>query len=339
MRAMACIVLLSSLSLVACGSSHSSLAPGEDGGVSDAAAAADSGSGNHDSGSSAQSDGGVGADGGTVSTLYFAVTGDTRPPTTDDVLGYPTAIVTKIYQDIEALSPPPPFTIGTGDYQDSSTRGNATASEQIPIYMQARSQYSGAFFPAMGNHECNGDDDSNCGPGSQFGTTPNFSTFLSGMLGPIHQTLPYYVIHVNATNGSWTAKFVITAANAWDTDQQTWLAATLAEKTTYTFVVRHEPSTSSGNPAGVAAIDTVMGMYPYTMLLVGHSHEYGHPYRQVALFGNGGAPPTTTGQSYGFGVFKQRADGAIVVDAIDYMTGVADPAFHFVITADGLLTQ
>jgi hypothetical protein len=345
MRAIACLVVLPSLcaALAACGSSHFSPAPEEDGGAADAGTAADTGSGSHDSGSAPGEgglpDGSVGANGGTISQLYFAVTGDSRPPSTDDVLGYPTAIITKIYQDIEALSPPPPFVIGTGDYQDSSTHSSSTASQQIPIYMHARAQYSGTFFPAMGNHECTGADDSNCGTGNQYGITPNLQEFLTGMLGPIQKTLPYYVIHVNAPNGSWTAKFVITAANAWDTDQQTWLGTALAEKTTYTFVVRHEPSTSSGNPAGVAAIDTVMAMYPYTMLLVGHSHEYGHPYRQVALFGNGGAPPTTTGQSYGFGVFKQRADGAIVVDAIDYMTGAADPSFHFVITADGLLTQ
>jgi hypothetical protein len=56
------------------------------------------------------------------------------------------------------------------------------------------------------------------------------------------------------------------------------------------------------------------------------------------VFGNGGAPPTTTGQSYGFGTFQRRAsDGAILVDAVDYMTGATDPGFHFAITADGLL--
>ena len=349
MRAIACLVLVSSITaslvVAGCGSSHSSLEPGEDGGATDAGVASDSGSAAHDS-STAQPDGGglpdgsVGPNGGTLSELYFGVTGDTRPPSTDDVLGYPTAIITKIFQDIEALSPPPPFVVATGDYQNSSTHSSATASQQIPIYMHARAQYSGAFFPAMGNHECTGADDSNCGTGNQYGITPNLTAFLTTMLGPIQETLPYYVIHVNATDGKWTSKFVFTAANAWDTTQQAWLTTALAEKTTYTFVIRHEPSTSTGNPAGVAAIDTVLGMFPYTLLIVGHSHEYRHPFRQVLLIGNGGAPPTTTGQSYGYGLVKQRAsDGALVVDAIDYMTGAADSSFHFVITADGLLTQ
>jgi hypothetical protein len=159
------------------------------------------------------------------------------------------------------------------------------------------------------------------------------------MLGPIQKTLPYYSFNVNAPDGSWTSKFVVTAPNAWDTAQQTWLGTALAQKTTYTFVIRHEPSTSSGNPAGVAAIDTLLGMNPYTLLIVGHSHEYQHPYVQVALFGNGGAPLDNPAQGYGFGTFQRRAsDGAIVVDAIDSMTGAADASFHFAITPTGALT-
>ena len=348
MRAIACLLLASSFfaPLVACGSSRSSDTPaGEDAGATDTGTGGDSGSGNHDSGSTEHADGGalpdgsVGPNGGTLSELYFAVTGDTRPPSADDVSGYPTAIITKIYQDIEALSPPPPFVVATGDYQDSSTHSSSTAHRADRHLHACPVALSGAFFPAMGDHECTGADDSNCGSGNQYGITPNLTAFLTGMLGPIEKTLPYYEIHVNAPDGKWTSKFVFTAANAWDATQQAWLTTALAEKTTYTFVVRHEPSTSTGNPAGVAAIDTLLGMYPYTMLLVGHSHEYKHPYRQVALFGNGGAPPNVVGQSYGYGVFKMRADGAIVVDAIDYMTGLADSSFHFVITADGLLTQ
>jgi hypothetical protein len=343
MRVTASLVLLSSLaaSLAACGSSPSSASPdGDSGAGSPEAGAGSDGAAGHDGGAreGGPSGGGIGADGGTLSDLYFAVTGDTRPPSADDVSGYPTAIVTKIFQDIEALDPRPPFVVATGDYQDSSIRSSSTALQQIGLYMQARGQYSGAFFPGMGNHECTGADDSNCGPGTNYGTTPNLSAFLSDMLGPIHKTLPYYVFDVNATDGSWTSKFVVTAPNAWDTDQQTWLSSTLAEKTTYTFVIRHEPSSSSGNPAGVAAIDTLLGTYPYTLLIEGHSHEYKHPYRQEVIFGNGGAPPTTAGQSYGFGTFQRRSsDGAIVVDAVDSMTGATDPSFHFAISATGLL--
>jgi hypothetical protein len=282
---------------------------------------------------------GLGPDGGNVSTLYFAVVGDTRPPTEDDMSGYPTGVITKIYQDIEALEPRPPFVVSTGDYQFSSTGSHSTASQQVAMYMQARALYSGLWYPAMGNHECTGGDTSNCPAGSN--PTANFSAFASAMLEPIQKTLPYYVIHVNAADGAWTAKFVITAANAWDSNQQAWLTSAMAEKTTYTFVVRHEPSTSTPIPAGVGAIDSIIGSAPYTLLIVGHSHEYGHysDSPKVALLGNGGAPLTNPSKNYGYGTFTQRADGAIVCDELDYMSGAKDPNYHFVIKADGTLTQ
>src|SRR5207245_2657438 len=43
--------------------------------------------------------GSIGPNGGTVSSLYFAVVGDTRPGNIDATSSYPTAIITKIYQD------------------------------------------------------------------------------------------------------------------------------------------------------------------------------------------------------------------------------------------------
>jgi hypothetical protein len=57
----------------------------------------------------------------------------------------------------------------------------------------------------------------------------------------------------------------------------------------------------------------------------------------VVTFGNGGAPLTS--KSYGYGLFSQRCDGAILVDEIDYQSGATDGQFHFVIKADGTLTQ
>src|SRR5947209_4916787 len=44
--------------------------------------------------------GSIGAGGGSVSSLYFAVVGDTRPPNPDDTARYPTLIIDKIYSDI-----------------------------------------------------------------------------------------------------------------------------------------------------------------------------------------------------------------------------------------------
>jgi len=304
--------------------------------------------------------GSVGASGGSISRLVFGVVGDTRPASEDDVSGYPTSVITKIYQDIQALSPRPPLVLGTGDYQFSSTSDNSEATQQIDLYMQARGGYSGAFFPAMGNHECgvgsgcSTSDNCNCVSGQGGTNTANLQAFLSGMMAPISQTKPYYSVNVNAMDNSWTAKFVVTAANAWDSTQQSWLQTTLAQKTTYTFVVRHEPTDSSTLPPGVAGVDALLTQYPYTLLLVGHTHNYGHwtsysgtpscgsncpPASRAVVIGNGGAPLSSTKYDYGYALFSQRCDGAIVADEYDYMTGATDSYFHFVITPDGTLTK
>jgi Calcineurin-like phosphoesterase len=291
--------------------------------------------------------GSVGANGGSISRLVFGVVGDTRPANSDDPASYPTSIITKIFQDIEGLSPHPPFVLGTGDYQFSSTGSSNVASKEVGYYMTARATYSGTFFPAMGNHECGASggfstsDNNNCGPGNQGGATPNYNAFIDSMVKPITgQTNPYYAVNVNAQDNSWTAKIVVTAANAWDTAQESWLDSTLAQKTTYTFVVRHEASDATPPvPPGVAGVDAILAKYPYTLLIVGHAHTYGH-YKetpQAVTIGNGGAPLTS--KVYGYGLFSQRCDGAIVADVLDYQAGTADAGFHFVITPAGAITK
>lgn len=283
----------------------------------------------------------VGASGGTLSRLLFAVVGDTRPPSYDDVSGYPTAIITKIFQDLESYNPRPPFVVATGDYQFASSGSSSTASQQFDLYLGARKNYSGVQFPAMGNHECTGATASNCGPGNANGTTANYNAFLGQMLAPIQQTKPYYAINVNGTDGSWTAKFVFVAANAWDSGQASWLTSTLAQKTTYTFVVRHESSETTGGPPGLAGSDAIISKNPYTLLIVGHSHTYSHhgSNAREVIIGNGGAPLSSSSKNYGFGLLSQRADGAIVVDMIDYQSLKADSSFHFVVKPDGTPTQ
>jgi len=290
--------------------------------------------------------GSVGATGGSISRLVFGIVGDTRPVNSDDPGNYPTAIITKIFQDLQAESPRPPFVVATGDYQFASTGRFNTSAAQIGSYMQARAAFSGAVFPAMGNHECGvsgsftTSDNNNCGPGNPGGATPNYNEFMSLMLGPIGKTTPYYSINVKATDNSWTAKFVVTAANAWDTAQQTWLASTMAQATTYTFVIRHQASDAYPPlPPGVAGVDAIISQHPYTLLIVGHAHTYGHYRNQpkVVIMGNGGAPLSS--KNYGYGLVSQRCDGALVVDEVDYMSGARDSQFHFVITPDGTLTQ
>ena len=110
----------------------------------------------------------------------------------------------------------------------------------------------------------------------------------------------------------------------------------MQKTTTYTFVLRHEPSSASS--PGTSASDSIINGYPYTLLIVGHSHTYSHPSTKELLIGNGGAPITGSA-TYGFGLISQRADLALVVDMYNYQTMATDTSFHFVIKPDGTLTQ
>ncbi len=271
--------------------------------------------------------------GGKLSRLLFAVVGDTRPAVIDDTTGYPTAVIDQIYGDLEAFKPHPPFAVSTGDYQFAKSSGSQ-AAPQIDLYMAARSHFSGAVFPAMGNHECTGATASNCGPGSQDGSTSNYQAFLSKMLGPVGQSSPFYSIEVDAADGSWTSKFVFVAANAWSSAQASWLSNVLSQSTTYTFIVRHESKAANQAP-GVDPSEQIMAQHPYTLSIVGHTHTYERSGPREIIVGNGGAP-LTGGKNFGYAIVNQRAsDGAIVVDMVDYASGLGDASFHFAVKADG----
>jgi hypothetical protein len=274
----------------------------------------------------------VGADGGSLSRLYFAVVGDTRPPSEDDTSGYPTDIITKIFTSMEALSPKPAFALSTGDYQYANPSGTEGAA-QLDLYMGARAKYSGPTFPAMGNHECTGYTTSNCGAGNPDGITANYTAFLQKMLAPINQTNPYYEIDVDAPDGSWTSKMLVVAANAWTTEQGTWLDTAMTRATTYTFLVRHESATANTAP-GVTPAEYIMYKHPYTLSIVGHTHTYQRTTQREVIMGNGGAP-LSGGVDYGFGMFSQQTDGSIAIDMIDYASGLADSSFHYAVKPDG----
>jgi hypothetical protein len=274
----------------------------------------------------------IGPTGGTVSRLYFAVVGDTRPANEDETNAYPTAIITQIFQDLQALSPRPTFALGTGDYQYSNPTGTQS-STQIDLYMGARAAYTGTLFPVMGNHECTGLTNSNCGAGNPDGLTNNYNAFVSKMLAPINQTSPYYEIDIAAPDGSWTSKFLFVAANAWTQDEANWLDQAMGKTTTYTFVLRHEAASASTAP-GVNPAEIIMTKHPYTLSIVGHTHAYQHSGPREIIVGNGGAPLSGTGD-YGFGMISQQADGTVAVDMIDYTSGLSDSSFHFAVNPDG----
>jgi predicted phosphodiesterase len=254
----------------------------------------------------------------TIDDLRFAIVGDTRPANIDDTTYYPTAIVDKIWQDIAAETPPPKFAVGTGDYMFASTYRNEQAV-QLDKYMTARATFSGPMYAAMGNHECTGATASNCGTGATDGVTKNMTTFMTTMLGPLGVTTPYYTEHVDAADGSWTAKVVVVACNAWSATQASWLTAELATPTTYTFVVRHE-GTSAMSQTPCSASQTIIDAHPLTLLIVGHTHTYAHyAYDKEIIVGNGGAP-LTSGNNYGYVIVARNANGTLTVTAYDYMT-------------------
>jgi hypothetical protein len=258
-----------------------------------------------------------------VSSLYFAATGDTRPNDIDDSTpnganGYPVAVIDSIYQDIQNLNPRPQFVVATGDYQFCSVNGGQQQT-QLSLYETAREYFSGPLFAAMGNHECNGDTDSNCGSGTSTGVTDNMSAFMNTLLTPIGQTNPYYAIDITSNSDAptpWTAKFVVVAPNAWSSAQQSWLETEMAKTTTYTFLVRHEPITATSAPAGLAASQSVIANYPVTLYIEGHSHEYKEPESgsPIVVVGNGGAPLDNPGSDvFGYSLITQTASGDIEV--------------------------
>ena len=258
---------------------------------------------------------GIGADGGRVPRFIFAVIGDTRPPATNDTAHYPTARVNRIYDQIQALNPRPQFVVATGDYMFAVATGNQ-GKPQMDLYKAAMGRFKGPVFGSLGNHECSGGVAANCAPAPA--SNNNYKAFVNGMLTPIGKTRPYYEIPITDTNGKWTAKVLIVACNAWDTAQKTWLQTALNRRTDYTFVARHEPL---GSPAPcTTAMDAMLKASGtrYTMLLVGHVHNYSHSGKQL-LEGCGGAPLTGSA-NFGFATVEQKVDGGVRVRQYDSTT-------------------
>ena len=274
---------------------------------------------------------GAGLGGGLLTSLSFAVVGDTRPLNPDDTTNYPTAIITKIWQDVAAFSPLPQFAISTGDYMDATT-DNDEQYPQLTLYQGARASYGGFVYPAMGNHECNGLTTSNCGPNGSDGESANYRAFMSVMLMPLGVDAPYYVERFAARDGGWTAKVVVIAANAWSDEQATWLNNVLGEPTTYTFVVRHEEVIVIHAP-GVVPSQEILDRNAITLLVVGHAHTYRHDpmYKQVVI-GNGGAPLSGS-VDHGYAVIERNDDATVTLTMYDYLSNAVIDTFT--INADG----
>ena len=277
---------------------------------------------------------GAGPGGGLLGDLRFAVVGDSRPANIDDTAHYPSGIVRQVFAAVEAEQPYPAFVVTTGDYMFASA-GGGQVDPQLDLYLAARAAYAGIVYPTMGNHECTAATSSNCGPGLADGTPANYTGFVDRLLGPIGEPRPYYAERFAALDGSWTAKLVFVAGNSWSDAQARWLELVLAEPSTYTFVIRHEPHVSVAAP-GVTPSQEIMARHPLTMLLVGHTHTYEHvpAYREL-IVGNGGAP-LTAGVDYGYVVIARRPDATLQVTSYDYASHAI--VEQFAVTADGVVT-
>lgn len=226
------------------------------------------GGGSSGDGGTASGGGGAAGDGGTIhgggtGLLKFAVMGDSRPPNQNDTSGYPSQILSRIFS--LAQSNGAQFVIGTGDYMFATQASAVTA--QVSLFKKAEASYSaGPIYLAMGNHECTGYTDSNC---PNLDETPNVQAFMK--LLPSGVTTPYYRVDMDTPMGK--AKFLFVAANAWSSTQDAWLKSQLAESTTYTFVIRHEPTIDSTAP-GVSPSESLIGNGHLTLELNGHTHEY-----------------------------------------------------------------
>jgi len=291
-----------------------------------------------------------------VANLSFGIVGDTRPAnsTTGHYPSTVNTIINSIFTGLQTQNVS--FVVGTGDYAFSST-GAGSALPQYQDYMAARAHYTGKFLPTMGNHECNGFTDSNCPPGSYTGMTQDY---INTIVSPsTSQTNPWFSALYLANDGSWSAKVIFVAANAWNTTQQSWLSSTLAVHTTYTFIVRHEPFNDARAP-GVTPSENLMSSAfsagNLTLSLTGHTHliqlpggtqpygdTFGSTQAYEIIIGCGGAP-LDAGPAYGYAVATRRAsDGAIVVQVYQsansagtaIVPNVADSNFRFAVNANG----
>jgi hypothetical protein len=248
--------------------------------------------------------------GGGGARLKFAVFGDCRPPNVNGTSNYPSAIIGGIFSLAQQLGAQ--LVIGTGDYMFATT---ATAvSAQVKLFQAARANYPGPIYLTMGNHECNGYTASNC---PLFNETANVKAFVQQLL-PSGITSPYYRIDVATPFG--TAKLIFIAANAWSTAQESWLAQQLADPTPYTFVMRHEPSADTSAP-GVAPSEKLVSAAPYTLELLGHTHEYKRVDTTHVISGNAGAPLQPGSSGFGLLIVEQLADGNVSVTEIDEASG------------------
>jgi hypothetical protein len=252
--------------------------------------------------------------------LRFAVFGDCRPPAQNDTSGYPSAILDGVFAQAQSLGAQ--FVVGTGDYMFASN--SSAVDAQVNLFFASQAHYtSGPVYHTLGNHECSGYTSSNCPNGNE---TANMQAFMSRFV-PAGVSTPYYRVDVATPSGN--AKLLFVAANAWSSAQENWLSTQLADATTYTFVVRHEPTGETSAP-GVGPSDSLMRSNPLTLALFGHTHEYRHLDANHVISGNAGAPLQSSASFHNYGLLlvDQQSDGSLTVSEIDEASGNVVDSFR-----------
>jgi hypothetical protein len=270
----------------------------------------------------------IGANGGTVDRLHFAVFGDIRPSLPDDLSPYPTGIVMQVMDGITHENAQ--FAIGTGDYMLENFC-SFCATNQINSLIMGESHFRHHIFHAMGNHECLTINEGNCPEENE---TVALRTYRSRLIPTYAHT--YFAWTIRTSLGD--ARFIATSPNAWSTDQLTWLGNELAVQWRYVFVIAHEPPTSVG--PGTSDIENQIAARPggVTMRLYGHRHRYEHVLPNATITGNAGAPLDGVTNWYGFVLIDQRADGNLTVTS--YEVGNPPTVFEsFVLTPGGTITH
>ena len=270
---------------------------------------------------------GVGKNGGSVSLLNFIVFGDVRAPATNSTSHWPAQIVQSIFT--QGMSHSPQFFVATGDYYFANDASDVQAQGNMLLSLEQQIAPHLTFFHVMGNHECNNATNSNCPNANE---TPNVQFYMQYLGNDPNN--PYFSVNVATSLG--LAKFVFIAANAWSSQQQSWLQQTLAQPTTYTFIVRHEAAgVGTGNSApGTTPSEQIIAQYPYTLELLGHDHTYRHLAANRVISGNGGAP-LESGGSYGFLQVQQQSNGNITATEYEESSGM--PSDSWTINAQGTL--
>ncbi|MBI3072447.1 MAG: metallophosphoesterase [Deltaproteobacteria bacterium] len=239
--------------------------------------------------------------GGTVDLMKFTVFGDIRPAIFEFDNQYPDDIVRAIATQMNATGAQ--FAVGVGDYMFSFSE--RSVNTQLDKLLAAERPFTKPIFHAMGNHECWGPTGVNC---PNYNETPNVRLFLSRLFS--FSQRPWYDFTVTTSKGD--AKFVLIAQNSWNDQQKQWLETTLARPSTYTFIVRHQPSGTWTTP-GLDECDRIVAAHPYTLLLVGHVHRYEKIRANTVMAGHGGAP--LEGGDFGYVLVEQQATGLLKIES------------------------